>query len=221
MSTKEKKGAAGPRLCLEIAVGRGGNAMPLLQAALSGTDIASVVLAPTPGHNLDAETARPLVDLIQSHNTAALMTNDVDLARMLEADGVHLPWSEDIEDVFKSARNALGPKFIVGAEAGGSRHDAMCLGEWGADYVAFGPEAGSAGNENATTTRLDLCSWWSDLFEVPGMAMGVEHPEDAAKLAEAGIDFISVTVNTATPPADIKDNVAQIAAMLSGAQPVA
>ena len=221
MNSNDKKRDAGPRLCLEIAITHGGNAVPMLQAALSETGIAAVIMSPAPDGRIDNKTAGPVVKLIQSHNAAALIKSDVDLARKLEADGVHIPWSEDIEDVFKSARNALGPTFIVGGEAGTSRHTAMCLGEAGADYVAFGLETGPADNESTPATPPDLCSWWSDLFEVPGMAMGIERPEDAATLADAGIDFISVKINAATTPADIKDHVARVAAIVPGSQPVA
>ena len=80
---------------------------------------------------------------------------------------------------------ASEPDSIVGADGGISRHDAMMLGEAGADYVAFGPAGAARERRRATTTakkrKLDLVGWWSDVFVVPVVAFGIETAEDAAR----------------------------------------
>ena len=100
-------------------------------AALAVADIACLLIEPAPGAPLDAGGAEPLVRLAQQKDVAAIIAADAHLARTLKADGVHLPPSPDPAKTYADVRRILGPRCIVGADAGKSRHDAMVLGEAG------------------------------------------------------------------------------------------
>jgi thiamine-phosphate pyrophosphorylase len=59
----------------------------------------------------------------------------------------------------------------------------------GADYVAFGPEAGS--DIDAIDQCAELIAWWSEIFVVPCVAWNVDSAAEAARLAALGADFVA------------------------------
>jgi len=124
----------------------------------------------------------------------------------------------DPAGTYADARRILGPRAIVGADAGISRDDAMTLAEDGAEYVAFGAPLDLSDLDKARARRAELITWWAEIFEVPCVAFDVESPEAAAALAQAGADFVSVTLPTAEPPAAARDLVAGLAAAISLAE---
>lgn len=197
------------KICFAIDAD-GPAALDRLRAALDTGPAASVLVAPGRGGALDPSLAGPLVELAQSRGAAALIVGDASLAKELKADGVHLPWSPDAETAFAEARRVLGAGAIAGADAGGSRHDAMCLGEAGADYIAIGWPSGAAGDAEARELRREFSSWWAELFEVPGMALDVATAEDARDLAATGIDFIAVALAAGLGPSEAARRAADI-----------
>ncbi len=210
---------AGLYLIVEAMTGHA--ALERLKAALSAARIASVLIA---GEKLDAASARPFVELIQSHDVAALIDGDAQLVRTLRADGVHLRASKTLEADVTEAREVLGTRYIVGAEAA-SRHDAMMLGEQGADYVAFPPgpahgDPASLGGSDAPAEydQAEFVSWWAEIFELPCVAFDVASLEEAAAMAKAGADFVAVRVPASGSPADIQEQVRAAAAALQAPQ---
>lgn len=186
----EKTPAPPPKLCLVVETRNDPEWCARVGAALDATAAVTLVLAPPGGAtSIPPDLARPLIELAQAREVAVLLVDDCAAAREARADGVHLTWRPDIETAFGIARAELGPRSIVGVEAGASRHDAMSLGEAGADYVAF-PRA--PGDESALDVQSELIAWWSELFVVPAVAYGVETAEQAARLARSGADFIAV-----------------------------
>jgi thiamine-phosphate pyrophosphorylase len=146
------------------------------------------------------QTTKRLIEIIQSHKVAALIADDAALARILKADGVHLSWSKDQVNRYKEAREILGARFIIGVDAGRSRHDAMTLGEAGADYIAFGIPQHVDDRETAIARRRSLIQWWAEIFEVPCVAFDVEDAGEAAGLAGANADFVAVRLSAGMTP---------------------
>jgi thiamine-phosphate pyrophosphorylase len=176
---------------------------PLVLASLvAAADLAALLIAPSGGTRLEAAAVRPLVEMSQAKGIAALIEADPQLARTLRADGVHLPWGKDLVARFGEAREVLGGRYIVGADAGRSRHDAMSLGEAGAAYVGFGIPSHVEDRDTARDRRLDLVAWWSEIFEVPCVAFDVETADDAAELARFGADFVAVRVPASVAAAE-------------------
>ena len=85
----------------------------------------------------------------------------------------------------------------------------MELGEAGADYVAFGIPPHVEDRERAGERQIDLISWWSELFEVPCVAFDVTDAEQARHVADAGADFVAVTLTQNDP---VRDAVARVRA---------
>jgi thiamine-phosphate pyrophosphorylase len=195
-------------LIADLAGDADGPLAALLTAALSGGPVQSVLLRPAEGQTLSARTVKPLVELIQSKGCAALIADDAALARTVRADGLHLTWSKEQIERFAEAREILGERFIVGVDAGRSRHDAMSLGEGGADYIAFGIPAHVEDRDTARDRQRDLVAWWSEIFEIPCVAFDVLDLENATELARTGADFIAIALPGDLSPADAPDWVA-------------
>ena len=139
------------------------------------------------------EVARLAPDLIaaaRAGGAAAIVNDDPALAAKLGADGVHVG-REDAS--VREARAAVGESAIVGATCHDSRHLAMLAGEQGADYVAFGAFFDTVTKTPKTRASLDILTWWSDLFEIPCVAIGGITLQTAASVIEAGADYLAVS----------------------------
>lgn len=186
--------SSGAKLYLDyVQAGSPESSRAVLSAALEAAPVASLLIRPATGEVYDAETARALIAIAQKKGVAVLL-NDEALARELGADGVHVAWAPDVVQQFKAVRRTVGSGTIVGADAGRTRHDAMEIGEANADYVAFGIPAHVEDRSRAADRQLDLVSWWSEVFEIPCVALDVADAEHARLLADAGADFVGVTI---------------------------
>lgn len=188
-----------------------------LAAILARADIASVLFRPARGAALTAHAVKPLVELAQGKDAAALLLDDITLARTLRADGVHLSPTSDVMARYDEARSVLGTRANIGADAGGSRHVAMELGEAGCDYVAFSDDVslrGPIGHADAgddeipkdllgPLSKAELVAWWGEVFEVPCVAFDVADTTAALIMAKAGADFVAMNSPVATSPAAV------------------
>jgi thiamine-phosphate pyrophosphorylase len=185
-----------------------------LTAATEVADVACCLIVPAAGAAIEAAAARPLIAAAQQAGVAALIAEATELVRTLRADGVHLNPTRQLLDAHAAARNTLGREAIVGADVGVSRHDAMSLAEAGADYIAFGAPSHLKDGPRARERRDDLVSWWGEIFEVPCVALDVEGPSEAERLARAGANFVAVTVPGGSAAAT-RALVAEIAAAIA------
>ncbi len=195
-------GSATSRLYLVLETGA--NAEDRLEAALAGAVPASLLLMPPRGKSLDATSVLPLLEMAHNKDIAVMLADDAQLVRTTKADGVHLSWSKDIGRRAAEAREILGRRYMLGADVGRSRHDAMEIGEAGADYIAFGIPAHVEDRQTASERRAELCRWWTEIFEIPCVAFDVDTAEEAEMLAALGTDFVAVTVPPAAPADDIR-----------------
>lgn len=179
---------------LYLLLETGVNAQSRLDAALAGAVPTSLLLMPPRGKALDATSVLPLLEQAQKRNIAVMLADDAQLVRTTKADGVDLTWSKDIARRAAEAREILGHRYMLGADVGKLRHDAMELGEAGADYIAFGIPAHVEDRETARKRREELCEWWTDIFEIPCVAFDVDTAEDAETLAALGSDFVAIAL---------------------------
>jgi len=186
---------------LYLVLETGANAEARLTAALAGGIPSSLLLMPPRGKKLDAASVLPLITVAQERDIAVMLADDAQLVRSTKADGVHLTWSKDIGRRAAEAREILGHRYMLGADVGRSRHDAMEIGEAGAEYIAFGIPAHVEDRDAARERRSELCRWWSEIFEVPCVAFDVETADDASGLAADGADFVALNL----PPAATAD----------------
>lgn len=172
------------RLCLVTPPDFGDRFPDILDRALAGGDVASVIIVPPKA--MPEHLAKRIGTVAARHDVAAVVAGDT--MPLTGLDGVH------IEGGLDSVRSALKhhhAKHIVGAGGVFSRHDAMTIGEAGPDYIFFGRLDGD-GQPRIHPGALALAEWWVPLFEIPAIVMGgraVESVEDAAR---RDIEFVAL-----------------------------
>lgn len=183
-----------------------GGPVACLQLRLKGTDDREVLAA-----------ADALIPICKDHDIAFVMNDRADLAQMCEADAVHLGQSDGL---VQEARDLLGFDAAIGVTCHGSRHLAMVAGEQGADYVAFGAFYPSKTKEPPTMATPDILEWWSQLAELPSVAIGGITSENCAPLVKAGADFLAIShavwTHAQGPGAAVAEFHTAIDAALSG-----
>lgn len=137
-----------------------------------------------------AALAEPLQAICAARDVAFIVNDDIALAKRLKADGVHLGQGDGDP---REAREELGRDAQIGVTCHASRHLALEAGEAGADYVAFGAFFPSTTKETEHRAELGLLEWWSEMVELPSVAIGGITPENCKPLVEAGADFIAVS----------------------------
>ena len=161
-----------------------------LAEALDAGDVACLQLrlkdASDDGIRRAADILRPVA---QDRGVAFLMNDRPDLAAETGCDGVHVG-QEDV--TYKEARRIVGPQAIVGVTCHNSRHLAMVAAEQGADYVAFGAFFATGTKAPKTRAEPEILTWWSEIMEVPCVAIGGITVDNAAVLVKAGADFLAV-----------------------------
>jgi len=140
-----------------------------------------------------------LMPVAQERETAFIVNNKAELAKEMDADGVHLGMS-DMR--IKDARRLLGPDKIIGASCLDSKHLGMTAAESGADYVSFGPfytarspfyPAKSYAPKYMVSPTI--LTWWNTLMEIPCVAAGGIKPGNCGDLVKAGADFICASTS--------------------------
>lgn len=202
------KSHAPSRLYLVLETGPA--AASRLDAALAGATPSALLLVPPSGKALDATAVLPLLHTAQAREVAVMLADDAQLVRTVKADGAHLTWSKDIAARAAEAREILGHRYMLGVDVGRSRHDAMEIGEAGADYIAFGIPPHVEDVDTATERRAELCQWWGEIFEVPCVACDVTEPEEAARLADLGADFVAVAIPSGVSAEEIRGFVEEV-----------
>lgn len=137
-----------------------------------------------------AALAEPLQAICETREVAFIVNDDIALAKRLKADGVHLGQGDGDP---AEAREELGRDAQIGITCHASRHLALEAGEAGADYVAFGAFFPSTTKETDHRPELSLLEWWSEMVELPSVAIGGITPENCQPLVRAGADFLAVS----------------------------
>ncbi|MFT5537524.1 MAG: thiamine-phosphate pyrophosphorylase [Parasphingorhabdus sp.] len=156
--------------------------------------------------------AAPLQAICDEFDVAFIVNDDVGLAQKLGADGVHLGQGDES---LKVAREALGKDVQIGITCHDSRHLAMEAGEGGANYVAFGAFFPTTTKETQYRPELDLVRWWSEMMEIPSVAIGGITPENCQPLIDAGADFLAVCGAVWNDPAGPTEAVKKFADVMS------
>lgn len=169
----------------------GGDFPDQLIAALDAGPVAAFQFR-VKGLNKDeaARLAEPLQAMCAARDVAFIVNDDIELAKRLRADGVHLGQSDGDP---REARRILGPDAQIGVTCHASRHLAMEAGEAGADYVAFGAFYPTTTKAVEHRAEPEILSWWQDMFELPCVAIGGITVDNARPLIEAGADFLAVS----------------------------
>ena len=135
------------------------------------------------------EQASELVALCHRFNVPLIVNDDLRLADLADADGVHL--GRDDGSVAK-ARVILGPDKFIGASCYQSLERALAAQAEGADYIAFGSFYPSNTKPQAGRAEKSLLLAAVTSIHVPIVAIGGITPENAPALLDAGADSLAV-----------------------------
>ncbi|WP_137123964.1 thiamine phosphate synthase [Roseomonas sp. HF4] len=160
-----------------------------LAAALDAGDVACLQLRLKDATTDEVKQAtEALMPVAQARDVAFILNDDAALALRLGCDGAHLGQT----DGDHAGARALLKDRILGITCHASRHLAMEAGEIGADYVAFGAFFPTGTKETVHTAGTDLLEWWSEMMEIPCVAIGGITAANCAPLVQAGADFLAV-----------------------------
>jgi thiamine-phosphate pyrophosphorylase len=130
-----------------------------------------------------------MVDLCRAWGALLIINDDVALARVLGADGVHLG-REDTP--VPDARAALGGQALIGVSCYDNLARAREAQRQGADYVAFGSFFPSGVKPGAVRAPLELLRGARPVINLPIVAIGGITPENGRAVVEAGADVLAV-----------------------------
>jgi thiamine-phosphate pyrophosphorylase len=189
-----------------------------LRQALSGGDVAAVLIGRAGSEADRQDAAERLVPIAQGAGAAAIVIGDTRAAGRSKADGIHLDLgaSEDARDVPPLAGDEADAEDddepppradpvtaeiadmvgrfkgkIVGVGGIRTRHAAMSVAEADAAYVMFGLLDRPDAAETHHKT-LAFADWWVPLFEVPCIALAGATREAVADAASTGAEFVAV-----------------------------
>lgn len=136
------------------------------------------------------EEARALLAVCRSRKAPLIINDDVELAKAIGADGVHIG-RRDLP--LALARRRLGGGAIIGVSCYDSLDNAERAQRDGADYVAFGRFFPSQTKPHATPVTTARLQGFRRRIRLPIAAIGGVIPENGASLITAGADFLAVS----------------------------
>ncbi|WP_102961164.1 thiamine phosphate synthase [Mangrovicella endophytica] len=177
-----------------------------LRAALSGGDVASVIIDPA-GRDEAAfqRFAEALVPIAQDAGAAAIVVDDTRCAGRVRADGLHV--ASGTVEALQDAIARFSPKLIVGGSGFETRHEGLEAGEFLPDYLMFGRLGGDAAEE-PHAKNLELGEWWAAVVEIPCIVMAGGNVESARAAAATGAEFVALS---SAVFAEGSDTAAQVA----------
>ncbi len=135
------------------------------------------------------QQASQISQLCRQHQVCFIINDDPQLAKAVNADGVHVG-KEDGK--IADARSLLGDQAIIGVSCYNRLDNAESAIAQGADYVAFGRFFPSKTKPNALQADLKLLEQAHQQLNVPIVAIGGIKRDNAQELIKRGADSIAV-----------------------------
>ncbi len=155
--------------------------------------------------NPSIEEAVSLRDLCHSYKVPFIINDYVDLAKEIDADGVHVGLSDM---AVAAARAALGPDKIIGATAK-TVTQALAAQNAGADYLGSGAVFGSSTKRDAIPMDIGLFKEICHSVKIPVVAIGGIDENNAMGLAKTGLAGIALVSGIFAQP-DIQKSAAHL-----------
>lgn len=156
------------------------------------------------------EQASELLTLCRHFQVPLIINDDIRLADLVGADGVHL--GKDDGSV-REARLILGPEKIIGVSCYNDLQRALDAENQGANYVAFGSFFPSSTKPDAAVAPLTLLHEAKQSLSIPIVAIGGISADNVASLIEAGADSVAVITAIFDIDKDIKSVSSHISAL--------
>ncbi|MCR4926674.1 MAG: thiamine phosphate synthase [Lachnospiraceae bacterium] len=160
---------------------------------------------------LDEETflkeAKELKELCRQYNVPFVINDNVELAKKVDADGVHVGQSDmETGDV----RAMLGPEKIIGVSAQ-TVEQAVLAEKRGADYLGVGAVFKTGSKADADDVSFETLKAICDAVSIPVIAIGGITLENVKELSGSGICGIAV-ISAIYAAEDIRKAAAELKA---------
>ena len=130
-----------------------------------------------------------ILRICREYDIPCIVNDDVEMCRVLEADGVHLG---ENDDNIAEVRHILGEDAIIGSSCYDQLDRAKQAQKEGASYVAFGAMFPTPTKPNAPRATLELLREAKSEIQIPIVAIGGITMNNAHDVIETGIDAIAV-----------------------------
>lgn len=149
-----------------------------------------------------------LRDLTLKHRTTFIINDYVDIARAVNADGVHLG-QDDMP--IKEARNILGKNKIIGISTHSLKQAVDAQSE-GADYIGFGPVFKTTTKKTGPVKGIRALREIKRHITVPVVAIGGITLENIPDVLRTGVEAVAVA--SAILSGDIMTNTKKFLAVI-------
>lgn len=140
-------------------------------------------------HDRRLKEARALLRMCRKQKVPLIINDDIELAREVGADGVHLG-AEDAG--LRAARLRLGAGAVIGISCYNSMELARKAARAGADYIALGAFFETSTKTTAMRAPLALLEEARHNLRLPIVAIGGISTDNGAELIKAGADMLAV-----------------------------
>jgi len=138
---------------------------------------------------LRLKEAAAIAEVCKTNNVIFIVNDDIELAKAVNADGVHLGHTDAS---FDKARDILGDAAAIGVSCYADIERAKAAQTMGASYVAFGRFFSSSTKPNAPAVSLDVLVEAKKQLNVPVVAIGGITQDNGAPLINSGADMLAV-----------------------------
>lgn len=134
------------------------------------------------------EEAKSLYKICKSSNIPFIVNDNIDIAREINADGIHVG-QEDMDA--KDVRSIIGDKMILGVSAS-TVEEAIKAEKDGADYLGVGAVFSTSTKKDADSVSYEELKKICDAVSIPVVAIGGITYDNMDVLKDSGICGISV-----------------------------
>lgn len=174
----------------------------IASALEGGVDILQLREKTMPANRI-LELGKKIKQLCLQYGTLFIVNDRIDIAALLEADGVHLG-QDDLS--VADARAILGDNCIVGVSTHAPAQAQKAV-EDGADYIGMGPVFATPTKEGRIPVGLEYVKWVSENIDIPAFGIGGIDTENIDKVLSAGAKRIAVVraiINAQSPQKEAK-----------------
>lgn len=166
-------------------------------ALKGGVDILQLREKNMPANKI-LELGKKVKLLCAEYGVTFIVNDRVDIAYVLEADGVHL--GQDDMDV-ESARKILGNNAIIGISTHAPEQAQKAVND-GADYIGMGPVFTTPTKPGRPSVGLEYAKWVSENIKIPAFAIGgidLTNVQDVINAGAKKIAVVRAIINSDSP----------------------
>ena len=145
--------------------------------------------------------ANTLNSLCRQYQALCIINDDIELARTVNADGVHLGRDDAL---ISQARQTLGKDAIIGISCYNDIDLAIAAEKSTADYVAFGAMFSSSTKPKAMNADITLISEAKQKLSIPVCAIGGITEKNIQQLIRHDVDMTAI-INSLFSASNIKE----------------